>query len=196
MAIAVAAALAALPAAAQARAGAVRIVVVERAPGSPAAERLVTRAGGRIGRRLALAHGFQAMVPTRALPALRRARAVAGVWPDASVRMRSDAGSCSPVDPVCFDALAPDSAWEQAIGLPNVPRRDNGAGVTVASIDTGVVPNPDLGHRLLARVDLTSEGDGIDRFGHGTHMAGLIAGDGTTSRGPSRARRARRTSSR
>jgi serine protease AprX len=44
-----------------------------------------------------------------------------------------------------------------------------------------VTPNPNLGARLLARVDLTAERDGLDRFGHGTHMAGLIAGDGSTS---------------
>ena len=37
---------------------------------------------------------------------------------------------------------------------------------------------PNLGARLLARVDLTSEHDGIDHFGHGSHMAGVIAGGG------------------
>jgi serine protease AprX len=88
---------------------------------------------------------------------------------------------CAADDATCFDELAPDAAWESAIGLPQIPHRYSGEGVTVASIDTGVVPNPDLGARLLARVDLTSERDGIDRFGHGTHIAGLIAGDGTTS---------------
>ena len=82
-----------------------------------------------------------------------------------------------------------------AIGLPAVPNRWKGDGVTVASIDTGVTPNADLGDRLLARVDFTDDHDGLDHFGHGTHIAGLIAGDGTTSDGPSRARRPRRTSS-
>jgi serine protease AprX len=91
------------------------------------------------------------------------------------------ADDCPATDTVCFDKLPADSTWERAINLPAVPRKYKGDGVTVASIDTGVAPNPDLGARLLARVDLTSEHDGIDRFGHGTHMAGLIAGDGTTS---------------
>ena len=30
-------------------------------------------------------------------------------------------------------------------------------------------------------MDFTDDHDGLDHFGHGTHMAGLIAGDGTTS---------------
>jgi serine protease AprX len=81
----------------------------------------------------------------------------------------------------CFDALPPEAAWQRAIGLDAVPNKYQGDGVTVASIDTGVTPTPNLGGRLLARVDLTSERDGVDRFGHGTHIAGVIAGDGTTS---------------
>src|SRR4051794_29039871 len=159
-----------------------RVVVVERAPASPAAERAVRRHGGAVGRRLPLVGGFVARVPVRALPALRRSRAVAGVWSDGRVTMRSGA-DCLPGDSLCYDALPPEAAWEQAIGLNRVPNKYQGDGVTVASIDTGVTPNADLGARLLARVDLTGERDGIDRFGHGTHMAGLIASDGTTSAG-------------
>jgi serine protease AprX len=159
-----------------------RVVVVERAPASPAAERVVRRHGGAVGRRLSLAGGFAARVPVRALPALRRSRAVAGVWSDARVTTRSGP-DCLPGDSLCFDALPPEAAWRQAIGLDRVPNKYQGDGLTVASIDTGVAPNADLGGRLLARVDLTGERDGIDRFGHGTHMAGIIAGDGTTSDG-------------
>ena len=81
----------------------------------------------------------------------------------------------------CFDALPADGSWASAINLPAVPNRWQGDDVTVASIDTGVMPNADLGDRLLARVDFTDDHDGIDHFGHGTHMAGLIAGDGSTS---------------
>jgi serine protease AprX len=159
-----------------------RVVVVERAPAGTAAERAVVRHGGTVGRALPLAGGFAARVPARSLPALRRAASIAGVWSDARVSMRSGP-DCLPGDESCFDALPPEAAWQRAIGLDQVPNKYQGDGVTVASIDTGVTPTPNLGTRLLARVDLTSERDGLDRFGHGTHMAGVIAGDGTTSSG-------------
>src|SRR4051812_9099542 len=181
-ALALAAALLAGAAPAHAADRLARVVVVERAPATPAAQRAVRGHGGAVGRRLPLAGGFVARVPVRALPALRRSRAVAGVWSDGRVTMRSGT-DCLPGDSLCYDALPPEAAWQQAIGLNRVPNKYQGDGVTVASIDTGVTPNADLGARLLARVDLTGERDGIDRFGHGTHMAGLIASDGTTSAG-------------
>ena len=90
-------------------------------------------------------------------------------------------GPCIAGDSSCLDALPADGRWRQAIGLDAVPNKYQGEGLAVASIDTGVTPNANLGARLLARADFSGEGDGLDRFGHGTHMAGLIASDGTTS---------------
>src|SRR3954447_8562179 len=181
-ALVLAAALLAGAAAAHAADRLARVAVVARAPASPAAERAVRRHGGAVGRRLPLAGAFAARVPVRALAAVRRSPGVAGVWNDGRVTMRSGT-DCLPGDSLCFDALPPEAAWREAIGLPQVPNKYQGDGVTVASIDTGVTPSAELGARLLARVDLSGEGDGIDRFGHGTHMAGLIASDGTTSAG-------------
>lgn len=82
-----------------------------------------------------------------------------------------------------YDALPPELAWPEAIRLPAAHAAGTGAGVTVAVLDTGVTRHPDLGDRVVARVDLTADGDGYDHHGHGSHMTGLVAGDGSASGG-------------
>ncbi|GGM35778.1 S8 family serine peptidase [Dactylosporangium sucinum] len=59
---------------------------------------------------------------------------------------------------------------------------NEGSGVTVAVVDTGIANVPDLSGKVKSRVDVTGTGGG-DGFGHGTFMAGLIAGSGAASGG-------------
>ena len=59
----------------------------------------------------------------------------------------------------------------------------SGKGVGVAVIDSGVADHADLAGRVVARADFTGERSMGDPGGHGTHVAGLIAGDGTSSNG-------------
>src|SRR5687768_5503981 len=63
----------------------VGIVVRERSPASPLAERLVRRLGGKVTRKLPIVDGFAADVPKGALASLGRAPVVAALWRDGRV---------------------------------------------------------------------------------------------------------------
>lgn len=59
-----------------------------------------------------------------------------------------------------------------------------GAGVTVAVLDTGVdQTHPDLADREVAEANFAGTPDDQDHFGHGTHVASIVAGTGAKSGG-------------
>ena len=155
---------------------AISVLIHEADPASRLAEDLVHAIGGNVTRPLPLIGGFAASVPDDRLSMLAADDAIIELSVDSRIQMASSGTDA-------YDALDPNLAWRKAIRLGQLPAGIDGSGVTVAVIDTGVAHHEDLGDRVLARVDFTPGGAGDDQFGHGTHLAGVIAGDGTASSG-------------
>jgi len=163
----------------------VRVIVQQRAAADAAPALAVRRLGGQVTRALPIVAGFAATVPATVVDELARLPGVRAVTPDDRVRVQgtADTGNLRSVYP---KAIRAEDAWRRGV---------TGRGVTVAVVDTGVAPNlPDLSGRLVQVTDdltgqttpcknLSGELDCNDRYGHGTFIAGLVAGDGASSDG-------------
>ena len=76
---------------------------------------------------------------------------------------------------VAVPTMGVDKVWAQGF---------KGKGVTIAVIDTGIHPHADLKSRIIGFKDFVNgEAQPYDDQGHGTHVAGDAAGDGTASNG-------------
>ena len=153
-----------------------RETVIITSSGHLSPDPAVLRAGGRILRRLPLVNGVEVSIPRAAESALAALPGLT-VAPDASLRVQSTTESTGP--------HTPSDAFLQQTGATRLASADDtGQGVTVAVLDTGIDKLPDFSGRLVGGVDLTSGNDPYqDSYGHGTFVAGLIAGDGTSSNG-------------
>jgi type VII secretion-associated serine protease mycosin len=89
------------------------------------------------------------------------------------------------VAPAHADETRNDQWHLRYLKIADAHRITRGAGVTVAVIDSGVDPHPDLRRNLLQGTTVVpgDKGNGqVDGDGHGTMMAGLIAAHGKNSR--------------
>ncbi|MET8909355.1 type VII secretion-associated serine protease mycosin [Micromonospora sp. NPDC004551] len=96
------------------------------------------------------------------------------------------AARVAPVDEFAGMDPARDGQWQLAkLQAQAAWQSSTGRGVIVAVIDSGVDgSHPDLAGQVLPGVDLVSSGvDGPDPVGHGTTVAGLIAGRRDDDRG-------------
>ena len=161
-------------------------VIVQGGPGEAgAAAAAVRRLGGTVTRRLDIVDGVAATVPRSVLAALEDEEGVYAVSPNRPVHVQAKAG---PVEAI--RSAYRDSTGASALAADGI----SGKGVTVALVDTGVAKVTDVTGRVLnvtdpvtgvtdRCVDFSGEGQCGDSYGHGTFMAGIIAGSGASSGG-------------
>jgi serine protease AprX len=163
-------------------------VIVRELPGAGhGPERAVAALGGTVEQKLAIISGFEATVPGNRLGALRSAAGVLEVVENASVTLNStevdnQVGLNGSMQRVTHEMTGASAMWDAGY---------TGAGVDVALIDSGVVPVDGLksAGKVVNGPDLSFEGRvcdnsgcrpspvaTLDTYGHGTHMAGIIAG--------------------
>ena len=132
--------------------------------------------GGTILAQFHLINGVEALVPTALEPVLAALPGIT-VTPDLSVSVQSTPESTGP--------HTPSDVFLQETGADRLASQgDTGQGVTVAVVDTGIDSLPDFSGRLAGGVDLTGGTSPFqDSYGHGTFVAGLIAGNGASSNG-------------
>ncbi|HEX9495483.1 MAG TPA: S8 family peptidase [Candidatus Limnocylindria bacterium] len=169
----------------------VRATPKERAAPKPAsngdrqavrAKSAIERANGRVGHGLSIVGGASAKLRGAAVLALSHDSDVSYISSDYVLRAKFDpvAGAPLAATPGIVETNAP-AAWTQ-YGV-------TGKGIGVAIVDSGIAAHPDLAGRIVASVDFTSGVPGAvvagpaDPGGHGTHVAGLVGGDGTASGG-------------
>jgi serine protease AprX len=157
------------------------------------AEAAVKLVGGTVGNRLGLVDSFAATVPADKVAALKQADGIVAVTLDGTVRMkgfkwRAD-GAVNLMSDV-VSTIGADDVWKTKTN----GQFTTGKGIGVALIDSGVAPVTGLNDstRIIDGPDLSFESQNpstrhVDTFGHGTHMASIIAGadptykDGTNS---------------
>ena len=154
--------------------------------GAGSVESSVRQMGGRITHDLPLIGGFSARVPASDIPRIAQLPGAAALTLDRPTQVQSAPGTYNNTASVFKQATNGDK-------LANAGA--NGQGVTVALIDTGVTALPDIKNALVPVVpdvsnlglqpclNLTDEPTCADSYGHGTFMAGIIAGNGSASGG-------------
>lgn len=132
----------------------------------------VLRLGGDLLGTLPLVNGLVAALDGNAIQSLSNQSNVVYISRDRSLSLMADTPGPSVNAPAAWNA------------------NYTGAGIGVALIDSGVNPHTDLfstgwfpSSRVVYNKSFLSISSASDQYGHGTHIAGLIAGNGTSSTG-------------
>ncbi|SNR87677.1 serine protease AprX [Anaerovirgula multivorans] len=129
-------------------------------------ESLATSIGCKIDRKLHTINAFSTKVNAKTLELLAQNNNVKKIWYDREVKTLLDVAS---------PTVGSTPLWNNNI---------TGKDVVVVVMDTGIYEHPDLSGRIIAFKDFVNQkSHPYDDNGHGTHVAGDIAANGSQSNG-------------
>jgi serine protease AprX len=146
-----------------------RLIIEMASPFTDRIANYVEANKGKVHREMRVIPSIVVEVPYSALEPMIFSPHVRKIWHDTKVR-------------TLLDSAVPTAGGAKAHDLGFT-----GKDITVAVIDTGISPHPDLIYpesRIVAWNDLLNgRSTPYDDNGHGTHVSGIIAGNGAASRG-------------
>jgi serine protease AprX len=152
-------------------------VIVQKLAQDAGVEEAVTNLGGRVTADLPIINAFAAEMSADAAYRLGQYPAVRWISIDAEVHSTLlGLGGDRDSNPANYylDTLGIPSIWNQGV---------DGKGIGVAVIDSGVSRDNDFTDLALNRGFNLNSITPIDLYGHGTHIAGIVAGNGRDSYG-------------
>jgi len=150
--------------------------VIVQATSEAAAAAAVAAHNGTVTQDLWIVNGVAADVPAGEVAGVAAEPGVTHVSADAAVHVQAaDPSPLHAATAVYPKVVGADRLWTEGV---------DGTGVTVALVDTGITPVADLAGRVIGGVDFSGGNNPYnDEFGHGTFVAGIIAGNGASSNG-------------
>ena len=158
----------------------VTVIIRFSSPLDNAVKQKLKDRGGNLKAELNLIHAASYTFPAAALQGIADDPQVIYISPDRSVGATLDSAS-----PTVGAQIALQYGW-------------NGTGIGIAVIDSGITSSRDLNDpgnpkpnasRIVYSQSFVAQSNAVqDHFGHGTHVAGILAGNGSASTGPNYSR--------
>lgn len=152
-------------------------VIVQKMATDQQLEQMVSVLGGNLLSDLSIINAFAAEMSAEATLQLARNPNVRWISIDGQVQssLLGLGGTTTP-DPL--------NTYLQTLNIPELANSGlDGKGIGVAVIDSGVAKDPDFTNLAVNRGFNLNSVTPIDLYGHGTHIAGIVAGNGRDSSG-------------
>ena len=155
--------------------GAVNVIVQFTAPPTARHHQKVLSRGGKLKQELGLVQAAAYSMPSSAVADLANDPEVVYVAPD-----RPLSGAITSDATLDYHAETLNAPYAWGLGL-------DGTAIGVAVIDSGIINVPDLhgeDSRIVYSQNFVGDGSANDQYGHGSHVAGIIGGNGRKSSAP------------